>query len=152
MVFFDVDGTLLPGNSGSILGDTLEALKKLQANGHKAILSTGRHPNEVKSFSDFPFDGYVLLNGQLCLDREMKPFFINPIAGKDKEELLKIFHGSEVPLILVELDIQFMNFYTEHVQEVQDSVLFPYIRLRNITEQISLWLRLLSIGIWKSVI
>lgn len=133
LIFFDVDGTLLPGNAGSIPGDTVEAIRELQKRGHKVVTCTGRHPNEVKAFDHVGFDGYVLLNGQLCRDSSLRPIFSNPIVGTDKDELLRVFHGDQVPLILVELGRQFMNFHTEHVKEVQDECAIPVYPIEEYT-------------------
>ena len=107
LIFFDVDGTLLPANSVVIPEDAVEALKRTQEKGNKIFLCTGRYPTEVKDFTDIGFDGYVFLNGQLCLDRDLNPIFSNPISGYDREELLKVFETRQIPAILVEMDRMF---------------------------------------------
>lgn len=125
VIFFDVDGTLLPANAGSIPDDTVEALSDLQKNGNRIVLCTGRHPYEVKSFSHIPFDAYVLLNGQLVLDKGKKPVYSNPISGTDHVELMKVFHERRVPLTLVEMDRMFMNCHSDHAREVQRECAIP---------------------------
>ena len=83
-VFLDVDGTLLPeGNGKSVLESTKEAIKLLQAQDIGAVLCTGRHPTELVTLGllDVPYDGFVLLNGQLVLDRNMKKLYSHPITG-----------------------------------------------------------------------
>lgn len=92
-IFFDVDGTLICHDHGRISENTLKALYTLKEKGILLFLATGRHITELKELQiDFPFDGYVLLNGQLCLDRQRQVIFANPIEGKDKERLIHLLH------------------------------------------------------------
>lgn len=128
VVFFDVDGTLLPGGAGRIPEGTEAALRRLRANGVGIVLCTGRHPQEIARFEDIPFDGYVLLNGQLCLDGDKRPIFTNPIVSGDRRELLGLFDGREVPVILVEIGRQYMNVHSPEAAAVQsecDLELYP---------------------------
>ena len=50
VVFFDVDGTLLPGGAGRIPEGTEVALRRLRANGVGIVLCTGRYPQEIARF------------------------------------------------------------------------------------------------------
>lgn len=120
IVFFDVDGTLLPGGAGKIPADTEQALFALREKGIGVVLCSGRHPNEVKDFLYLPFDGFVHLNGQLCLDAEGRTLFANPIVGADKALLLERFEEKQLPMILVERGRQFMNCHSPQVKLVQD--------------------------------
>ena len=75
-IFFDIDGTLLSHTTGRVSAEAAEALALLRRKGILLLAATGRH---ILEFSDLPvnhleFDGYVTLNGQLCLDR--KSFFM----------------------------------------------------------------------------
>lgn len=48
IIFFDIDGTLVPLKEG-IRPRTVEALQKLHQNGIKLCIATGRAPMEVRS-------------------------------------------------------------------------------------------------------
>lgn len=125
IVFFDVDGTLLPANAGRIPKSTESALLRLKENGIGIVLCTGRHPHEIVDFQSIPFDGYVLLNGQLCLEEKKAPIFTNPIKGENKKSLLQLFNEKNIPVILVELDRLYMNIHSKEAAQVQHECSIP---------------------------
>lgn len=119
--FFDVDGTLLPKYHRQIPGETVDALERLRRNGHKVVLCTGRGSEEL-DFTDFRFDGYILLNGQLCLDEKMETYFENPITGEDLTELIRLFRDKKVPIVLTERNRVYMNFHNDYVRDVSEEI------------------------------
>lgn len=124
-VFLDVDGTLLPeGNGKSVLESTKEAIKLLQAQDIGAVLCTGRHPTELVTLGllDVPYDGFVLLNGQLVLDRNMKKLYSHPITGIDKKEIVTMFENRDIPVVIVEEKRLYLNFINENVIQAQADV------------------------------
>lgn len=125
IVFFDVDGTLLPEGTPNVPESTVRAMKKLKENDIGICLCTGRHPIELRQLDllKYPFDGFVLLNGQLVLDKDMKVISARTIEGLDKEELLSLFNSP--PMILVEKDRLFMNFHNGDVERVQREIASP---------------------------
>lgn len=127
IVFFDVDGTLVPEGTSEVLQSTVSAMEKLQAQDIGICLCTGRHPIELRQLGllKYPFDAYVLLNGQLVLDKDMAVISSRTIAGTDKEELLSLFVKKEAPMILVEKDRLFMNFHNADVEKVQKEIASP---------------------------
>ena len=68
--FVDLDGTLLSHVSHEIPRSARDSLEKLRAKGIKIYLCTGRHSTELEHLpvAGIPFDGYITLNGHLCLD------------------------------------------------------------------------------------
>ena len=58
IIFFDIDGTLIAMDKDTISDKTLEALKRLQANGIKLCLATGRGPMLVPHFDGVEFDDH----------------------------------------------------------------------------------------------
>ena len=63
IIFFDIDGTLI-GMDGIISSRLVEALTKVQANGHKICIATGRSLDEkVRELKQLNWDGYILANG-----------------------------------------------------------------------------------------
>lgn len=70
-VFFDIDGTLIPFGHNTFMPSTQNALIQLKKKGIKIIIASGRPWDMVDTLDDLcvPFDGYILLNGQLILDQ-----------------------------------------------------------------------------------
>ena len=124
IVFLDVDGTLLPEGAGRVPDSTLKALGLLRENDIGVALSTGRHMVELQDLgvAEIPFDGYVLMNGQLVLDGNFNRIYSNPIKGKDKEELLELFYGTEIPVMLLEEDRVYMNFMNDDFMAAQTDI------------------------------
>lgn len=127
IVFFDVDGTLLPEGTSNVPESTVRAMKKLKEKDIGICLCTGRHPIELRQLDllKYPFDGFVLLNGQLVLDKDMKVICARTIEGLDKEELLSLFNSHAAPMILAEKDRLFMNFHNGDVEQVQKEIASP---------------------------
>ena len=69
-IFFDVDGTLLSHKTKEVPSSARRSLALLKERQIKVFLSTGRHALELDELpvQDLTFDGYITLNGQLCLD------------------------------------------------------------------------------------
>jgi len=57
IVFFDVDGTLLPEGTPNVPESTVRAMKKLKENDIGICLCTGRHPIELRQLDllKYPF-------------------------------------------------------------------------------------------------
>lgn len=50
-IFFDIDGTLLGEKSGALSISTMNTLQKLQSNGHRVLLATGRSFHQTDEFA-----------------------------------------------------------------------------------------------------
>jgi Cof subfamily protein (haloacid dehalogenase superfamily) len=100
--------------------DKKAAIAKLQEQGVLCIVATGRHMIQMSKLpvADIPFDGFVMLNGQLVLDKEQNVLFGVPIEGKAKEFLVEKFNDHTYPAVLVERDQMYLNCVTEHVLDV----------------------------------
>lgn len=73
ILFFDVDGTLVDTETHKIPKSAISGIKRAQAKENLCMISTGRHLYklfEIKGISDIEWDGYVLDNGSLILDKE----------------------------------------------------------------------------------
>ena len=69
-IFFDIDGTLLSFETHRVPQSTQHALFRLREQGVKLFVATGRPPKTaayLREVFNFPFDGYVTMNGQYCL-------------------------------------------------------------------------------------
>lgn len=131
-VFFDVDGTLVSHKSKSVPQSAKEAIERLREKGVKVLLSTGRHIHELKDMptNGIEFDGYVILNGQIGLDKNKKLIYSNPFGKEDVEGLLMIFHKKEYPFVLVNADGHYMNFVNEFVEMAMEGVSTPVPPIR----------------------
>lgn len=68
-LFFDIDGTLIDIKSHRIPDSTTQALLEAKARGHKIFIATGRSHTivELPGLPKEIIDGYVTLNGAVCL-------------------------------------------------------------------------------------
>lgn len=126
-VFFDIDGTLLSNTTGEIPKSAREAIDSMRMNGVKVFTATGRHMSEIRDLpaDDILFDGYITLNGQLCLDGRKELFYGEAISEKDVEQMLAMFEEQKVPLMLVEKDRMYINYINEMVEKAQAAINTP---------------------------
>ena len=70
VIFFDIDGTLLSHTLHDVPESNREVLRKLKQKNIRCVAATGRYLQELEQLPvrDIAFDGYITLNGQLCLD------------------------------------------------------------------------------------
>ena len=114
-VFFDFDHTLFSHRTMSIPQSAKDSIKALQARGIRCVLATGRHMLELKRFPDLftvGLDGYVTIDGQLCLDRDGSVICSEEIGGQALENLVDLFNRKEVAVILAEADRMYGNVHT----------------------------------------
>ena len=118
--FFDIDGTLLLNPEGTMPASARRALELLQDAGVAVVVATGRAFSELEEgdLLDFPFDGFVTLNGQLCCDGDGTPVLLRPIEGEAAQELVALFEEADVPVFLVDLHGHFINRADERVKRV----------------------------------
>lgn len=75
VIFFDVDGTLVDGNTGIISPSTKKALKQLKDVGHLVCIATGRSICSLQEggfLEILNWDGYVCNTGQMIYDRHLQ--------------------------------------------------------------------------------
>ena len=125
--FFDVDGTLLSHTTHSVPQSARDSLAALRAKGIKTYLCTGRHAVELDLLpvADIPFDGYITLNGHLCLDENRQMLFGVPFPEDTTRELIRIFQEQQLPLVLVEESGLKLNFVNETVIRAQEAISTP---------------------------
>ncbi len=121
VVFFDIDGTLLSGKTGKVPASTIQAIKKMQEKGIKAVVASGRDIREYKTLplQDISFDAYLTLNGNLCLDKEEKLFAGNEIDPDEVEILVSIFDAGKIPFVLIGEDKRYINYVNDTVIKTQ---------------------------------
>lgn len=122
--FFDVDGTLLSYKTRQVRPSAKAAIAALQAQGILCIVATGRHMIQLSKLpvADIPFDAFVMLNGQLVLDKQKNVLFGVPIEGKAKDFLVEKFNDRTYPAVMVERDQMYLNCVTDHVKIVNEMI------------------------------
>lgn len=126
-IFFDIDGTLLSHASGGVPQSARTAISILKRRGVKVFPATGRHILEIRKLpvGDLPFDGYVTLNGQLCLNARQEITRSLAIAPQDAEKLISVFRQRNVPVQFVEQDRMYINFVNDAVRFAQKAISTP---------------------------
>ncbi|MCD7949692.1 MAG: Cof-type HAD-IIB family hydrolase [Erysipelotrichaceae bacterium] len=102
MLCFDVDGTLRDNVKHEVRPLTLKALQQLKENGYHLIISSGRGIDSLKRtglMELFPWDGYVLNNGQVILDENGDILFSGHMKDEAVRETLRV--AKEVDLAVV---------------------------------------------------
>ena len=110
MLFFDIDGTLLPPDH-HLPESTVAALNILRAKGVQLYLATGRPPyhlHYLKKDLPFEFDGMVMMNGQYCRDKD-GCFYAHPLPQEGLRELLPWLKKTDIAVSFVEADTAYMN-------------------------------------------
>ena len=112
-VFFDFDHTLYSHTQKDIPQSARDAIKALQSKGILCVLATGRHLVELRHFPqafEVGLDGFVTIDGQLCLDRNLNTICSNQIKGQLLENLVSLFESKKAHVILIEEDKMYANY------------------------------------------
>lgn len=91
-IFFDIDGTLISFKTHKMPESTKFALTKAKEKGIKLFVATGRPKVDIlriKEIAEFPFDGFVAVNGQYCYDKDGKVLYEKYL---DKIDVKNIFN------------------------------------------------------------
>ena len=103
ILFFDIDGTLIDMQKKCITPLMLSTLHKLQANGIRLAIATGRSPMTVplEEFPGVQFDVFITFNGSYCYDKD-RVLFASPIPTEDirtlrrNGRLMQDVHGAKI--------------------------------------------------------
>lgn len=113
IVFFDIDGTLLPYGHKDLLDSTKEALKKLKARGVKIAISSGRQKNQIQDeIKNQDFDAYVSINGMLCSVGD-QVIHRRPLEEEDRSYIVDLMNKKDISAFIVEEDRIYMNYMNE---------------------------------------
>ena len=123
-VFLGMDGTVISHKQGKVLESTKDAICQLRERGIKVFAATGRHILEMEELpvKGISFDGYVMLNGQICLDGEKELVYDFPIAAEDTKRMITVFEEKKIPVMLVGLNRMYINFVDEKVRAAQKAI------------------------------
>jgi Cof subfamily protein (haloacid dehalogenase superfamily) len=90
-VFFDIDGTLVSFKTHEVSAKVRASIERMQRNGIKCFISSGRHLDNIDNLGALHFDGFVTVNGGMTyLDGRL--IDSNPIAKSDVRTMLDIVY------------------------------------------------------------
>ena len=121
-VFMDIDNTLLSHSQNAIPACARKALHMLGEKGIMRVLATGRHYIQMQTLPDVldhEYEGYILLEGQLSLDKNREVVCSSPLQGEALEEVLSLFNRKEISVFFFEPDRIYANFYDDVVEELR---------------------------------
>ena len=125
--FFDLDGTLLSHTAHFVPQSARDSLDRLKSKAIKTYLCTGRHAVELDLLpvGDISFDGYITLNGHLCLDQNKQKMFGIPFPEETTRALIDIFKERKLPLVLVGESGLKINIVNDAVIRAQKAISTP---------------------------
>ena len=88
IAFFDVDGTLIDMDRKKITPNTVAALRRLQAQGVKLCIASGRSPMLIPRIESVEFDALLAYNGAYCYTRE-RVIHSSPLNRHDVQAILR---------------------------------------------------------------
>ena len=123
VIFFDIDGTLLSHRTGKVPQSAIDAIAKIQKKGIKIVVATGRDIVEMKKLplQGIRFDGFLTLNGNICLDENEKMFAGNQIDPGEVEVLVSIFKAGRIPFVLIGEEKRYINYVDDVVIQTQEA-------------------------------
>lgn len=108
-VFFDIDGTLWDENM-IVPESTKLAIRKLQENGHKAFVCTGRAMGNVNDpqFDEIGFDGFVAACGN-HVEMDGKTLYERNMSYEDVKAIYEVSRQYQLPIIYEGSKYQWMD-------------------------------------------
>lgn len=90
IVFFDIDGTIYKYSTG-MQKDSVEAIKKLKANGHIPVLCTGR--SRVMIYDEFLEPGFedIICGAGTCLEIKGRTVYLEEMENEDIFDIINSF-------------------------------------------------------------
>lgn len=126
-LFLDVDGTLLSHTDGKVPESSRAALRRAREKGIKLFLATGRHMLELEGLplEGIRADGYVTLNGQMCLNAEKEVIYDVPVPEQDVRTMTALFEKRALPVMIVEKDRMYVNYIDDALRQAQRDISTP---------------------------
>ncbi len=123
VIFFDIDGTLFSHKTKCVPQSAIDAMAEVRKKGIQTVICTGRDIRELRKLPVYqiPFDGYLTLNGNICLDKNEKMFAGNAIDDDEVQILVKIFSANKIPFVLVGEENRYINHVDDLVIDTQES-------------------------------
>ncbi len=98
VIFFDIDGTLVPFGQQKMNDITIDALQQLRNKGIKLFIASGRSKPLMTNLRDYPFDGYVSMNGSLVICGN-EVLLSSPIHEEDIAKIARISKDNNIACV-----------------------------------------------------
>ncbi len=126
-VFMDIDGTLVSMKTHDIPDGTWHALHALKKKGIKLYIASGRPPVQLQllseRFREFPWDGFVLMNGQYVMDAKKNPAYDLPIDNETLREVVDwLKANADYPVTFMELDYTYDIMFNPGMHEYLSAI------------------------------
>lgn len=124
-IFFDVDGTLISFRTHKMPESTKNALLKAKENGIKIFVATGRPRVDilkVKELVEFPFDGFIAVNGQHCYDKDDNEIYEKYIAKEDIKSIFSHLKEKNLACHVILKENIYETLINEKVKQLADLV------------------------------
>lgn len=133
-IFFDLDGTLISFDTHKIPQSAKTVLAELRQQGIKIFTATGRHKSTMQDLKGLVFDGYVTLNGSMCLVGD-EVVYKESIPQADIHTLIDYLTNVEsFPCVFVEEDFNSMNYRNKDTDDIFKLLNFSEIPICNLEE------------------
>lgn len=129
--FFDIDGTLVGFKDDKIRPSVIDVLRRAREGGLQLFIASGRPKALMGNLRDFPFDGYVMMNGALVKIGD-KVIYSHPIPRDSAASLVDTATRSGIAAIafLEEgLGLNFENEVTAMINDLLHVGPFPTVDL-----------------------
>lgn len=130
LIFLDIDGTLTEPGKNVPPPSALEAVRRAQAKGHKAVLCSGRNYVMLSPLLQYNFDGVISSAGG-CIEYGGKMVYDCPMTPEQQRRVLSIFEESGVYRTIGSrrhsyTDEGFKKFLAENAQSQANSELLRW--------------------------
>lgn len=124
VIFFDIDGTLVPMGSKHITDSNIETIDALQEKGIKCVLCSGRDIKDINHNNDLldkvKFDGIIASTGQYCVDENNKPFYVKYLNVNQTKEVVDLFNQRKYSICLKTEKGTYINFVNDLAKDIFD--------------------------------
>ena len=131
MILFDIDGTLLSKQTPHLSNAIIDAFHALREQGIQLFLCSGRNELEIRSLGLVnDFDGYILLNGGLCIVNE-ETIYQSVISVDTIHKLFPYMTENHLPFTVALRNEQYLSFLDERAEKAYHFIHTPIPEIRN---------------------
>lgn len=125
IMFFDIDGTILPIGEKAVHPAVVQALNEAHRRGVRLFIATGRTPYALPSLGGIPFDGAVCFNGGYCYDAG-GVIHTEPMPRSDIRTVIRNANRLGYPVNVATATRQGANFYQKNLADYIELSPLPY--------------------------